>query len=120
MAEKSLKFTSSFWTDSVNTFMHLDTTLKPGLDKYDQLALEGNMETMFQLMLRIAIFYWKFIPTMLSEFFTYFPLFNVPFVELEISIFAYWLELPTCIDELYNIILENNWSPPFTYGKTSS
>jgi hypothetical protein len=89
-------------------FMHLDTIFKPGLDKYDQLALEGNMDSMFQLMLRIAIFYWKFIPTMLSEFFTYFPLFNVPFGELEISIFDYWLELPTCIDELYNIILENN------------
>ena len=111
MAEKSLNFTASFWTDYVNIFMQLGTILKPGLDKYDQLALEGNMDSMFQWILRIAIFYWKFIPTMLSEFFTYFPMFNVPFGDLEISIFDSWLELPACIDELYNIILENNWSP---------
>lgn len=111
MAEKSLKFTSAFWLDYKNIFFNIDDVLTPGLNKYDLLALEGHVEAMFQWILRIAIFYWKFLPTMLSEFFQYFPMFDVPFGELEISIFEYWLKLPECVDEIYNVILQNNWSP---------
>lgn len=97
LAEKSLKFPLNFWFDYVSIFCNLRLILKSDLDRYTQLALEGSFE--------------KFFPTMLSEFFKYFPMFNVPFGDPEILLFDLWCELPSCIDELYNIILEKNWSP---------
>lgn len=110
-AKQSLKFTHFYWVSIESELRNnIGVYTIPGLLKYDELPLLGDIEIFYQLMLKRAIFYWKFIPCMLNDLFKAYPLFDVPFAELEISIFDSWLELPACIDELYNIILENQWS----------
>lgn len=108
-AQQSLKFTHNYWfyLDSVVDNIGLYTM--PNLLKYDELPLSGDIEIFYQLMLKRAIFHWKFIPCLLNDLFKAYPLFDISFSVLEISIFDSWLDLPECIDELYNIILENQW-----------
>ncbi len=116
-AERSLQFSADYWLDINNTLFNIDHVTITGLARYDNLILIGKIEKFYQLMLKIAIFHWKFLQIMVAEFFKAYPLVDVPFSVLEINIFKAWLKLPACIDELYNIILENNWDHVLQYQK---
>lgn len=108
-AAQSLRFTYNYWIAIEIELHNMNRFTMPGLLKYEELQFLGDTKIFYQLLLKIAVFHWKFIPCILNDFFKAYPLFNIPFAELEISIFDCWLDLPVCIDEIYNIILENQW-----------
>ncbi len=111
-AAHSLNFPEAYWLEIENEILNIHKETRPGLDLYANLPFHGETEVFFQLMLKLSIFHWKFLPAMLVDLFKGYPLVGpetIPFSDLEVSLFDAWLELPLCIDELYTIMLEKGW-----------